>query len=52
MPLPTSPDVVFECQWHDCDVMFEDLADMYEHLLNEETGHVVKVVSVSAGQGR
>ena len=48
MPLPTSPDIVFECMWADCDVMFEDLADMHEHLINEQTGHVSKVTDVSS----
>ena len=47
MPLPANPDVVFECQWAECDTMFEDLADMYEHLLGDESGHLAKVVNVS-----
>ncbi|XP_018021058.1 protein polybromo-1 [Hyalella azteca] len=52
MPLPTSPDIVFECMWGDCDVMFEDLADMYDHLLNEQTGHVCKVKTTFECQWR
>lgn len=43
LPLPNNPDVVFECMWESCDHMFEDLADLSDHLLLEATGHVFKV---------
>ena len=47
--MPNNPDVVFECMWENCDHMFEDLADLSDHLLLEATGHVFKVTQ---GQGR
>ncbi|XP_050687170.1 protein polybromo-1-like isoform X6 [Eriocheir sinensis] len=46
LPLPNNPDVVFECMWESCDHMFEDLADLSDHLLLEATGHVFKVTQV------
>ncbi|XP_071547124.1 protein polybromo-1 isoform X2 [Panulirus ornatus] len=46
LPLPNNPDVVFECMWENCDYMFEDLADLSDHLLLEGTGHVHKVIQV------
>nr|XP_045600014.1 protein polybromo-1-like isoform X3 [Procambarus clarkii] len=46
LPLPNNPDVVFECMWESCDYMFEDLADLSDHLLLENTGHVQKVTQV------
>ncbi|KAK8745940.1 hypothetical protein OTU49_017190 [Cherax quadricarinatus] len=46
LPLPNNPDVVFECMWESCDFMFEDLADLSDHLLLESTGHVHKVTQV------
>ncbi|KAK4299042.1 hypothetical protein Pmani_003145 [Petrolisthes manimaculis] len=46
LPLPNNPDVVFECLWETCDHMFEDLADLSDHLILEPTGHVHKVTQV------
>ena len=43
IPLPSNPDVTYECMWESCDYMFEDLFDLHEHLITEANCHVSKV---------
>lgn len=42
---------VFECNWVDCDYQFEDLTDCIDHLLADNTGHVVRhFANIPAGE--
>ncbi|RXG72085.1 Protein polybromo-1 [Armadillidium vulgare] len=46
LPLPNNPDMVFECLWDNCDFMFEDLSDLYDHVFSENTGHFNRLQNV------
>lgn len=37
---PLAPDFVYECCWMNCDYQFENSADLIEHAVAEQTGHV------------
>ena len=45
----STPVIVFECCWENCDFMFEDESDMFSHLVKDETTHITTAVQGLCG---